>query len=67
MENYSNKKLIIRPRRAALGKTAVVSVRLSEDTIKRLDTITARTGHSRNELIQLCVELGLENMEIKED
>ena len=67
MENYSNKKLIIRPRRAALGKTAVVSVRLSEDTIKRLDTITTRTGHSRNELIQLCVEFGLENMEIKED
>ena len=67
MENYSNKKLIILPRRAALGKTAVVSVRLSEDTIKRLDTITTRTGHSRNELIQLCVEFGLENMEIKED
>lgn len=67
MENYSNKKLIICPRRAALGKTAVVSVRLSEDTIKRLDTITTRTGHSRNELIQLCVEFGLENMEIKED
>lgn len=67
MENYSNKKLIIRPRRAALGKTAVVYVRLSEDTIKRLDTITTRTGHSRNELIQLCVEFGLENMEIKED
>ena len=67
MENYSNKKLIIRPRRAALGKTAVVSVRLSEDTIRRLDTITPRTGHSRNELIQLCVEFGLENMEIKED
>ena len=67
MENYSNKKLIIRPRRAALGKTAVVSVRLSEDTIKRLDTINTRTGHSRNELIQLCVEFGLENMVIKED
>lgn len=67
MDNYSNKKLIIRPRRAAMGKTAVVSVRLSEDTIRRLDTITSRTGHSRNELIQLCVEFGLENMEIKED
>ena len=35
MDNNLNKKLIIRPRRAALGKTAVVSVRLSEDTIKR--------------------------------
>ena len=36
MDNNLNKKLIIRPRRAALGKTTVVSVRLSEDTIKRL-------------------------------
>ena len=39
MEN-TDKKLIIRPRRAALGKTAVVSVRLSEDIKKRLDAIT---------------------------
>ena len=65
MEN--NKKLIIRPRRAALGKTAVFSVRLSEDMLKRLDAITDRTGHSRNELIQMCVEFGLDNLEIKED
>lgn len=67
MENRTEKKLIIRPRRAALGKTSVVSVRLSDDMIKRLDTITDKTGHSRNELIQLCVEFGLDNMEIKED
>lgn len=67
MENSTNRKLIIRPRRAALGKTSVVSVRLSEDMIKRLDSITDRTGHSRNELIQMCVEFGLNNMEIKED
>ena len=67
MDNNLNKKLIIRPRRAALGKTAVVSVRLSEDTIKRLDAITMQTGHSRNELIQLCVAFGLENLEIKND
>ena len=67
MENSANKKLIIRPRRAALGKTSVVSVRLSDDMIKRLDNIANETGHSRNELIQLCVEFGLDNMEIKED
>ena len=66
MEN-TDKKLIIRPRRAALGMTAVVSVRLSEDMIKRLDAITMETGHSRNELIQLCVEFGLDNLEIKND
>ena len=66
MEN-TDKKLIIRPRRAALGKTAVVSVCLSEDMIKRLDAITMETGHSRNELIQLCVEFGLDNLEIKND
>ena len=66
MEN-TDKKLIIRPRWAALGKTAVVSVRLSEDMIKRLDAITMETGHSRNELIQLCVEFGLDNLEIKND
>lgn len=67
MENSTGKKLIIRPRRAALGKTSVVSVRLSDDMIKRLDNITKETGHSRNELIQMCVEFGLDNLEIKKD
>ena len=62
-----DKKLIVRPRRAALGKTNVVSVRLSVDTIKRLAAITDQTGHSRNELIQMCVEFGLDNMEIRDD
>ena len=66
MEN-TDKKLIIRPRRAALGKTAVVSVKQCPDRITRLDSITMETGHSRNELIQLCVEFGLDNLEIKND
>ena len=62
-----DKKLIVRPRRAALGKTNVVSVRLSVDTIKRLDAITDQTGHSRNELFHMCDEFGLDNMEISEE
>ena len=42
MEN-TDKKLIIRPRRAALGKTAVVSVRLSNRTQpERIDSIMRR-------------------------
>ena len=47
MEN-TDKKLIIRPRRAALGKTAVVYVGLSEEMKNRLVAFTMETVHSRN-------------------
>jgi hypothetical protein len=60
-------KFIVRPRKPAYGKTSVVSARLPDDLIKRLDSVSQRTGRTRNELLVMCTEYALDNIEIKDD
>lgn len=58
------KKLIISPRRFK-GDSSVVSVRLPNDLVKSLDEIAEKTGRTRNEIIQKCIEFSVENLEVK--
>lgn len=44
----------------------VVSVRMKEDLIGRLDTLSAKTNRSRNELINLLVEAAINIVKIEE-
>lgn len=62
-----DKKFVVRPRKPAFGKTSVVSTRLPNTVIEELDAIAQKTGRSRNELIQMCIDFALENLEIRED
>lgn len=62
-----DKKFVVRPRKPAFGKTSVVSTRLPDDVIEKLDNIARETGRSRNELIQMCIDYALENLEIQTD
>lgn len=62
-----DKKFVVRPRKPAFGKTSVVSTRLPDTVIEELDAISQKTGRSRNELIQMCIDFALENLEIRED
>ena len=45
----------------------VVSSRLTNELVEELDKIAETTGRTRNEIIQLCLEFAVENLEIKED
>lgn len=45
----------------------VVSVRMKEDTIARLDNLSMQTNRSRNELINLLLESALDNVSIVEN
>ena len=47
-----------------VGETSVVSVRLPKDMIKDLDSVAEATGRTRNEIMQMCLEYALTNMEI---
>lgn len=67
MGDIMDKKFVVRPRKPAFGKTSVVSTRLPDTVIEELDAIAQKTGRSRNELIQMCIDFALENLEIKED
>lgn len=59
----SDKKLIISSKKFK-GETAVISARLPNDLIKRIDDICQTTGRTRNEIIQMCLEFSVDNIEI---
>ena len=60
----SEKKLIISPKKYT-GETVVVSARLPVDLIKKLNEICDATGRTKNEIIQLCLEFSVDNIEIE--
>ena len=43
----------------------VITVRIREETLAALDRLAAETNYSRNELINLILAHGLENIEIQ--
>lgn len=59
-----SEKLIISPKKYS-GETSVVSARLPNDLIRDINTVAQETGHSRNEIIQLCLEFALRRIEIE--
>lgn len=58
----AGKKLVI-PSKRYKGDTSVVSARLPNELIKNLDHIAESTGRNRNEIIMLCLEFALDNLE----
>ena len=45
----------------------VVSVQMREETLRKLDEITAKTNRSRNELINILVEAAIDIVVIEDD
>lgn len=43
----------------------VISVRIKEDTLEALDKLAADTNYSCNELINLLLKHGVENVEVE--
>ena len=43
----------------------VISLRIREDTLARLDALAAETNYSRNELINIILRHGIDNIEIE--
>ena len=43
----------------------IISVRIREDTLAKLDIIAGETNYSRNELINLILSHGVDNIEIE--
>ena len=62
----SDNKLIISSKKFR-GDSSVVSVRLPNDMIEKLDTISEQTGRTRNEIIQKCLAYSIENLEITDN
>lgn len=60
-----HKKLVI-PSKKYRGDSMVVSTRLPNELVSNLDKIAEQTGRTRNEIMQMCLEFAVENLEIKE-
>ena len=62
------KKLEITKRSKIKGDDGykVFSVRIKDEIVNMLDNLSAQTNRSRNELINLMLEFGIENCEVKE-
>ena len=60
-----NEQLIISSKKFR-GDSAVLSVRLPNDMIEKLDEIAAKTGRTRNDIIQKCLAFSIENLKIND-
>lgn len=56
-------KLIISSKKFR-GDSSVVSVRLPNDMLEKIDAIAEQTGRTRNEIIQKCLAYSIENIEV---
>ena len=61
-----NNKLVISSKKFR-GDSSVVSVRLPNDMIEKLDEIAEQTGRTRNEIIQKCLAFSIENIEVTDN
>lgn len=63
---FMDKKLIISKRSKVKGEDGykTFSVRIKDETAEKLDKLSEETGRSRNELIGIILEFGIENCEI---
>ena len=59
----SDKPLVIKKRGEDGSK--VISLRIRQETLEALDKIAAECNYSRNEVINIILEYGVENIEIK--
>ena len=64
MIKLEKKKLVI-SRKKYTGETSVISARISNDLIKEIDDICETTGRTRNEVVQMCLEFAVDNIEIE--
>lgn len=62
-----NDKLIIKPKRMR-GNDGykTFSIRIKEELVENIDSISARTGHSRNELIGIFLEYATQNCKVED-
>ena len=58
-----NEPLIIKKRGEDGNK--VISVRIKEETLSALDRLASETNYSRNELINIMLAYGVENIKIE--
>ena len=60
----TNEPLIIKKR--GEDGNRIITIRILGDTLERLDRLAAESNHSRNELINLLLSYGVDNVVVEE-
>ena len=60
-------KFIVPQCKPAVAKSTVVSVWLPDTMLAKLEDAASKTGRSRNELVQMCIDYALARLEITEE
>ena len=47
-----------------VGESVIVSMRIPKDMVEELDDVASQTGRTRNEIISMCLEFALDNMDV---
>lgn len=58
-----DKKLTVSVKKYS-GETSVVSLRMPDELIKKVDNVCEQTGRTRNEIIIKCLDFAIENIVI---
>lgn len=62
-----NDELIIRPKKyRGNDEYKTFSIRIKEELVENIDSISAKTGHSRNELIGIFLEYAVNHCKIED-
>lgn len=56
---------VLKIKRRSDDGNRIISVRISEDILEALDKLAAETNRSRNELINIILRFGIENIVIE--
>jgi metal-responsive CopG/Arc/MetJ family transcriptional regulator len=59
----NDSKLVIKKR--GFDNSKVITIRIKENLLQRIDEISNETNYSRNELICLMLQHGVDNIEIQ--
>ena len=64
MSDTNNKRLIIKKRGGEDGYKNFI-IRVKNETVEKLDAIATKTNRSRNDLIGIMLDYGIENCDIE--
>ena len=69
---YNSQKVIVRMKKKLTikqkkytGESSVVSLRMPNQLIKRIDETAEISGRTRNDIIMKCIDFALDNLEIE--
>lgn len=60
----SDKKLVIQNKKSNAEST-IISMRIQKDLLMEIDDVVAKTGNSRNEVLQMCLRFAMDNLQIQ--